>query len=196
MLPVAMPEQSGTRRFDVGTGLLVVTQNRVTSFDPSPDAIVVWDDSFLTHADGAAAQVWEAAGPELEDEVRRVSPLLHLGEVYASSAGRLPARWLLHAATLDLDAADSLLDRLGDPGKSRFPRVVTVDSIRVDRLGRQVVRVVDDASDKLALLTDVDVLPGETYLLHGSPDRLWVDPILVPAGNLGWMPEGRGAGGQ
>jgi O-acetyl-ADP-ribose deacetylase (regulator of RNase III) len=63
------------------------------------DAIVSPDDNYLSHSGGASEALWRAAGPLA---IRR--PTLSLGDVFVTGAGKLPARLLLHAITIDFDA--------------------------------------------------------------------------------------------
>jgi O-acetyl-ADP-ribose deacetylase (regulator of RNase III) len=63
------------------------------------DAIVSSDDNYLSHSGGVSEALWKAAGP-----IAIGQPTLSLGDVFVSAAGKLPARILLHAVTVDFDA--------------------------------------------------------------------------------------------
>ncbi|OLT44776.1 O-acetyl-ADP-ribose deacetylase [Serinicoccus sp. CNJ-927] len=66
------------------------------------DAVVNAANSTLMGGGGVDGAIHAAAGPELLDECRRVRAArwhdgLPVGEAVATGAGRLPARWVIHA---------------------------------------------------------------------------------------------------
>jgi O-acetyl-ADP-ribose deacetylase (regulator of RNase III) len=70
------------------------------------DAIANAANTRLRHAGGVAAAIARAAGPELERESRERAPI-GLGEAVETTAGELPARWVIHAATMELGGPTS-----------------------------------------------------------------------------------------
>ena len=60
--------------------------------------------------------------PEIQDESDRVAPI-GLGEAVATGAGELPARWVIHAATMEL----------GGPTSAEVIRAATASTLRVGR---------------------------------------------------------------
>jgi O-acetyl-ADP-ribose deacetylase (regulator of RNase III) len=64
------------------------------------DAIANAANTHLLHGGGVAGAISRAAGPELERESRERAPI-GLGEAVATTAGDLPARWVIHAATME-----------------------------------------------------------------------------------------------
>src|SRR5262249_41189969 len=68
----------------------------------SADALVSSDDGRLTMRGGVAKALNEASGFACFAETRKYVPVRH-GGVVVSSAGRLRARFVLHAITLDWD---------------------------------------------------------------------------------------------
>jgi O-acetyl-ADP-ribose deacetylase (regulator of RNase III) len=70
------------------------------------DAIANAANTQLLHGGGVAAAISRAAGPALQDESRRRAPV-GLGEAVATTAGELPARWVIHAATMELGGPTS-----------------------------------------------------------------------------------------
>lgn len=66
------------------------------------DAIANAANTQLLHGGGVAGAIARAAGPELERESREKAPI-GLGEAVATTAGELPSRWVIHAATMGLD---------------------------------------------------------------------------------------------
>jgi O-acetyl-ADP-ribose deacetylase len=70
------------------------------------DAIANAANTDLRHGGGVAAAIARAAGPALEEESRRRAPI-GLGEAVETTAGDLPARWVIHAATMHLGGSSS-----------------------------------------------------------------------------------------
>ena len=63
------------------------------------DAIANAANSHLLHGGGVAAAIARAAGPALDAESRRRAPVA-LGDAVETTAGNLPARWVIHAVTM------------------------------------------------------------------------------------------------
>jgi O-acetyl-ADP-ribose deacetylase (regulator of RNase III) len=63
------------------------------------DAIANAANTRLLHGGGVAGAIARAAGPELERESRERAPI-PLGEAVATTAGDMPSRWVIHAATM------------------------------------------------------------------------------------------------
>ncbi|HEX8745215.1 MAG TPA: macro domain-containing protein [Thermoleophilaceae bacterium] len=70
------------------------------------DAVANAANTELRHGGGVAAAIARAAGPELERESRERAPI-GLGEAVATTAGAMPARWVVHAATMELGGPTS-----------------------------------------------------------------------------------------
>jgi O-acetyl-ADP-ribose deacetylase (regulator of RNase III) len=83
---------------------LEVRQVDVTTLEV--DAIANAANTQLLHGGGVAAAIARAAGPVLDRESRERAPI-GLGEAVETSAGRLPARWVIHAATMELGGPTS-----------------------------------------------------------------------------------------
>lgn len=64
------------------------------------DAIANAANTELRHGGGVAAAIARAAGPALERESVEVAPI-GLGAAVATTAGELPSRWVIHAATME-----------------------------------------------------------------------------------------------
>ena len=60
----------------------------------------------LAHGDGVAGAVARATGPELQRESRERAPI-GLGDAVETTAGALPARFVIHAATMELGGPTS-----------------------------------------------------------------------------------------
>ncbi|HEX8649184.1 MAG TPA: macro domain-containing protein [Thermoleophilaceae bacterium] len=70
------------------------------------DAVANAANTRLLHGGGVAAAIARAAGPELERESRERAPI-GLGEAVETTAGDMPARWVIHAATMELGGPTS-----------------------------------------------------------------------------------------
>ena len=70
------------------------------------DAIANAANTRLVHGGGVAAAIARAAGPELERESRERAPI-GLGAAVETTAGEMPARWVIHAATMELGGPTS-----------------------------------------------------------------------------------------
>ena len=81
-----------------------VMQADVTTLEV--DAVANAANTDLRHGGGVAAAIARAAGPELERESRERAPI-GLGEAVATTAGEMPARWVVHAATMELGGPTS-----------------------------------------------------------------------------------------
>ena len=76
----------------------------VTTLDV--DAIANAANTELAHGGGVAAAIARAGGPEVQRESYERAPI-GLGEAVETTAGDMPARWVIHAATMKLDGVTS-----------------------------------------------------------------------------------------
>jgi len=67
------------------------------------DAIVNPANSLMLMGGGAAGAIKRAGGEEIEREARSKAPV-PVGSAVATAAGRLPARWVIHAPTMERPA--------------------------------------------------------------------------------------------
>jgi O-acetyl-ADP-ribose deacetylase (regulator of RNase III) len=70
------------------------------------DAITNAANTRLIHGGGVAAAIARAGGPALEQESNDKAPI-GLGEAIETTAGDMPARWVIHAATMELGGPTS-----------------------------------------------------------------------------------------
>jgi O-acetyl-ADP-ribose deacetylase (regulator of RNase III) len=107
-----------------------VLDTDVTTLDV--DAIANAANTRLLHGGGVAAAIARAAGPELERESRERAPI-GLGEAVETTGGELPARWVIHAATMEL----------GGPTSADIIRRATAATLeRADALGARSLALV------------------------------------------------------
>jgi O-acetyl-ADP-ribose deacetylase (regulator of RNase III) len=70
------------------------------------DAIANAANTQLIHGGGVAGAIVRAGGPSIQDESDRKAPIA-LGDAVETDAGELPARWVIHAATMELSGTTS-----------------------------------------------------------------------------------------
>ena len=79
---------------------LEVRQADVTKLDV--DAIANAANTRLLHGGGVAGAISRAGGPAVQHESHAKAPI-GLGEAVETTAGAMPARWVIHAATMEMD---------------------------------------------------------------------------------------------
>ena len=96
------------------------------------DAIANAANTELRHGGGVAGAIVRAGGRAIQDESDNVAPI-ELGEAVETTAGELPARWVIHAATMEL----------GGPTSAEVIRRATASSLRkADELGARSLGLV------------------------------------------------------
>jgi len=96
------------------------------------DAIANAANTDLRHGGGVAGAIVRAGGRTIQDESDRLAPI-GLGEAVATGAGELPARWVIHAATM----------QLGGPTSADAIRAATASTLAVaDELGARSLGLV------------------------------------------------------
>ena len=70
------------------------------------DAIANAANTQLMHGGGVAGAISRAGGPEVQRESDEKAPI-GLGEAVETSGGAMPARWVIHAATMELGGPTS-----------------------------------------------------------------------------------------
>jgi O-acetyl-ADP-ribose deacetylase len=83
---------------------LEVMQADVTKLEL--DAITNAANTELRHGGGVAAAIARAGGPDVQRESTEKAPI-GLGEAVETSAGDMPARYVIHAATMELGGPTS-----------------------------------------------------------------------------------------
>ena len=83
---------------------LEVAQADVTKLEV--DAIANAANTQLAHGGGVAGAISRAGGPEVQRESDEKAPI-GLGEAVETTAGDMPARWVIHAATMELGGPTS-----------------------------------------------------------------------------------------
>ena len=96
------------------------------------DAIANAANTQLRHGGGVAGAISRAGGPAVQRESDERAPL-GLGEAVETTAGEMPCRWVIHAATMEL----------GGPTSAEIVRRATASTLRrADELGAQSLALV------------------------------------------------------
>src|SRR5262245_29970577 len=96
------------------------------------DAITNAANTDLRHGGGVAGAISRAGGPSIQAESDGLAPI-DLGAAVATGGGDLPARWVIHAATM----------HLGGPTSAEAIRAATASALRVaDELGARSLALV------------------------------------------------------
>jgi O-acetyl-ADP-ribose deacetylase len=91
-------------REDTPVAELEVVQADVTKLEV--DAIANAANTQLMHGGGVAGAIARAGGPDVQRESDERAPI-GLGEAVETTAGDMPARWVIHAATMELGGPTS-----------------------------------------------------------------------------------------
>ena len=70
------------------------------------DAIANAANTMLRHGGGVAGAISRAGGPDVQRESDAKAPI-GLGEAVETTAGEMPCRWVIHAATMELGGPTS-----------------------------------------------------------------------------------------
>jgi O-acetyl-ADP-ribose deacetylase (regulator of RNase III) len=123
-----------------------VLDTDITTLDV--DAIANAANTRLMHGGGVAGAIARAGGEDVQSESDRKAPI-GLGEAVETTAGAMPCRWVIHAATM----------HLGGPTSAKIIRKATASTLaKADELGAKTLALVafgtgvggfslDDAAD-------------------------------------------------
>lgn len=96
------------------------------------DAVANAANTMLRHGGGVAGAISRAGGPEVQTESNERAPI-GLGDAVETTAGAMPARWVIHAATMEL----------GGPTSADIIRTATASTLRkADELGARSLALV------------------------------------------------------
>lgn len=88
---------------------IVVEEGDITKFEV--DAIVNPANSLMVMGGGVAGAIKRVGGKEIEEEAKRHAPV-PIGEAIVTSAGRLKAKYIIHAPTMKRPAGITNLDHV------------------------------------------------------------------------------------
>lgn len=107
-----------------------VLDTDITTLDV--DAIANAANTRLMHGGGVAGAIARAGGDVVQRESAERAPI-GLGEAVATGAGRMPCRWVIHAATMEL----------GGPTSADIIRRATASTLRcAEELGARSIALV------------------------------------------------------
>jgi O-acetyl-ADP-ribose deacetylase (regulator of RNase III) len=107
-----------------------VLEADITTLDV--DAIANAANTHLIHGGGVAGAIARAGGPSVQRESEQRAPI-GLGEAAETGAGEMPARWVIHAATMEL----------GGPTSAEIIRRATASTLALaDELGARSLALV------------------------------------------------------
>jgi O-acetyl-ADP-ribose deacetylase (regulator of RNase III) len=96
------------------------------------DAIANAANTELRHGGGVAGAISRAGGPSVQAESTERAPI-GLGEAVETTAGEMPCRWVIHAATMEL----------GGPTSAEIIRRATASTLaKADELGAKSLALV------------------------------------------------------
>lgn len=122
------------RRF--GNTVVTVQQGDITRL--AVDAIVNAANTHLWMGGGVAGAIKRTGGDEIEQEAMRQAPI-EAGEAVATGAGRLPCRYVIHAATMGQDlTTDGPTIRAATRASLRAADGLTLTSLALPALGTGV----------------------------------------------------------
>ena len=150
------------------------------------DAIANAANTDLAHGGGVAGAIARAGGPEVQRESDAKAPI-GLGEAVETTAGAMPARWVIHAATM----------RLGGPTSEDVIRRATASTLQLaDGLGARSLALVafgtgigrfplEDAArveveEVRRHLDDGSQLERVVFAVHGEAARAAFEAALAP----------------
>ncbi len=144
------------RVYEISGVKVVVKRGDIT--EESVDAIVNPANSLLIMGGGVAGAIARKGGREIEEEARRHAPV-PVGKAVTTGAGRLPAKYVIHAPTMERPAQRIGVDNVRKAARAALEEALRlgIESIAFPALGAGVGGVpVYDAI--IAILEQVKIL--------------------------------------
>lgn len=143
-----------------GGRMLIVVEGDITK--ASVDAIVNAANSLMIMGGGVAGAIKKAGGEEIEREAMKYAPV-PVGEAVATSAGRLRARYVIHAPTMERPAMQIPLENAVKATRAALRKAVElgarsvalpamgagVGGLRVRDVAREMARVAVELGPKI-----------------------------------------------
>src|SRR5438552_6765314 len=154
-----------SRRSNIEGHSIAVMRIKVLDTDSTKlevDAIANAANTQLLHGGGVAGAISRAGGPAVQEDSRRKAPI-GLGEAVETTAGDMPSRWVIHAATMEL----------GGPTSGEIIRRATASTLRIaDELGAKSLALVAFGTGVGGFRIDeaarIEVEEVERHLAEGS----------------------------
>ncbi|MDP3719493.1 MAG: macro domain-containing protein [Acidobacteriota bacterium] len=97
--------QLAEHSIQVGDSEILITNRSLSELGIPVDVLVSSDDNYLSHGGGVSLALWQGAGEsEIAASVAAQSDKWALGDVVVTVAGRLQAKAIFHAVTVDFDS--------------------------------------------------------------------------------------------
>ncbi len=146
--------------FELSNGAkLIVMEGDITQI--SVDAIVNAANSLMIMGGGVAGAIKRRGGQVIEDEARKKAPV-PVGKAISTTAGNLPAKYVIHAPTMERPAMRIPLENAVKATKAAlieaenlcvksiaFPAMgAGVGGLRVEEVAREMAKIVDSHEAK------------------------------------------------
>jgi O-acetyl-ADP-ribose deacetylase (regulator of RNase III) len=171
--------------------LLVVVEGDITK--ARVDAVVNAANSLMIMGGGVAGAIKRAGGREIEEEALKHAPV-PVGEAIATTAGRLPAKYVIHAPTMERPAMRIPLENAVKATRAALRKAVEmglesvalpamgagVGGLSVREVAREMARAAREAGPRLVVF----VAYGERAyreMVEGVREALG-EPTQCPAG--------------
>ncbi len=154
-----------------GGRVLVVVEGDITQADV--DAIVNPANSLMIMGGGVAGAIARAGGREIEEEARRYAPV-PVGEAVATGAGRLRAKYVIHAPTMERPAMRIPLENAVKATQAALRKAAElgVESVALPAMGAGVgglsVRDVAEAMARVAAGLEAEKPRVIVFVAYGS----------------------------
>ena len=157
----------------IGDCIITVAQGDIAQ--SQAEAIVNPANSRLIMGGGVAGAIKRIGGPAIEKEALQKAPI-RVGEAIATSAGKIRARYVIHAPTMSLPAMSTDLESVEKATSAalRVARNLELSSIAVPGMGTGVGGVpVNDAAQTMVRAIRRHLLEGTTlrHIFLVSIDR-------------------------
>jgi O-acetyl-ADP-ribose deacetylase (regulator of RNase III) len=143
--------------------LIEVVEGDITEIDV--DVIVNPANTNLLMGGGVAGAIKRKGGVEIEKEARRKAPV-EIGDTVVTSAGRLPAKWVIHAPTVKRPAGKATLESVSLATKAalRAAEEIGASSIAFPAMGAGIGGLAIREAVKAMLREITSHIEGETKL--------------------------------
>jgi O-acetyl-ADP-ribose deacetylase (regulator of RNase III) len=159
--------------YKIGDRVITIVRGDITQ--SQAEAIVNPANSRLIMGGGVAGAIRRAGGPTIEKEALQRAPI-NIGDATATNAGKLTARYVIHAPTMPLPAMSTDLESVekATTAALRVARNLGLSSIAVPGMGTGVGGVpVNDAAQTMVRAIRKHLLEGTTlrHIFLVSIDR-------------------------
>ena len=149
---------------DIVIGNTIITLQQGDIIEVKADAIVNAANNRLWMGGGVAGTIKRKGGKGIEDEAVQQGPI-PIGEAVVTSAGRLNARYVIHAAGMGSDLkTDEKKIRAATLNSLRRAKELKIESIAFPSIGTGIGGFPVDRAAEVMLQTTIDHLKEKTLL--------------------------------